>query len=264
MTETAVAEREGTELVQANDEAAAAAFGDAVDDRDLQLPLIQITQQMSRSVTDGKVSSGHFFNNVSGKDYGNELEFIPAVYQKGRFYVHNRDKDDEQTFVANGPVAPSTWPEQYAGRAFADIEDAEEQWRERVDAGEIEWGKGPPIVTTHNFVGLAVGDLDAPARISFSRTSAPAAKKIMSVVRWSRKPPYNSVFKLTLDERSVRNKPFFVAQAAQDRDSSDEERTAANGVFAAVKQAGGFGLSETDEEGQDKPKATTPAGGVEV
>lgn len=265
MTE-ALAEKEGQELVAA-DAAAAEEFVANVDDEDLQLPVIQLTQQLSRAVTDGKVDSGHWFNNVTGRDYGDELEFIIVAYQKGRFYVHNRDKQDEQSFVASSSVVPDTWPDQYVGQAFADVSDAEEQWKARVNAGEIEWGKGPPIVTTHNFVGLAVDDLDSPARIGLSRTSAPAAKKVLSAIRWSRKAPYASVFKFKLVGREKGGKPFYAAQAEQVRATEDSEVETAKDLFAAIKQAGAFALTG-EEASSDTPdagaKPETPKGGVSV
>lgn len=263
---TELEERTAQELATLDESAATDIVG-AIDDEDLQLPVIQITQQLSRAVTDGKVDSGHFYNNVSGRDYGDALEFIPVAYQKGRFYVHNRDKPDEQTFVASGSVAPDSWPEEMAGENFADIPEAEEQWKERVNAGEIEWGKGPPIVTTHNFVGLAVDDLHSPARIGLSRTSAPAAKKILSVIRWSRRAPYASTYKLKLVGREKGGKPFYAAQAEQGRQTEGPELAAAQELFAAIKQAGAFALTGEevgDEEKQAAAKPKTPAGGVDV
>lgn len=263
---TELEERSAAELATLDESAASDIVG-AIDDEDLQLPVIQITQQLSRAVTDGKVDSGHFFNNVTGKDYGDELSFIIVAYQKGRFYVHNRDKPDEQTFVANGPVAPDTWPSEYAGKTFADIPEAEEQWKERSNAGEIEWGKGPPIVTTHRFVGLAADDLDSPAAISLSRTSAPAAKKILSAIRWSRRAPYSSTFTLKLVGREKGGKPFYAAQATQGEQATDEQVSAAQELFAAIKQAGAFSLTGEEAATEDAPgqaKPETPAGGVEV
>jgi hypothetical protein len=265
----AVAEVEdkGTSLIPADEQALAAAGVADIDSEDLVLPVIQITQQLSRPVTDGKVASGHFFNSVTGRDYGDEIEFVIVRYGKGRFYVHNRDEDDERTYVANGPVAPDTWPEQYAGQNFADIPEAEEQWKERSNAGEIEWGKGPPIVTTHNFVGFALDEPGQPARIGLSRTSAPAAKKILTAMRFSRRSPWASSFKLSLKERTVRDKPFYVVQAEQGDQTESEIGDSAKELAAAIQEAGAFALNGEEVEDADKTKAAkpeTPAGGVAV
>jgi hypothetical protein len=250
------------------DEGLLAAQGLAqIDDADLVLPVIKLTQQLSRPVTDGKVSSGHFFNATAGKDYGEELEFIIVAYAKGRFYVHNRDKDDERTFVASGPVAPDTWPEEYAGQTFADIPDAEEQWKVRSNSGEIQWGKGPPIVTTHNFVGFPVDEPGSAARIGLSRTSAPTARKILTAMRMSQRPQWASTFVLSTKNREKGGKPFYIVQAEQGRQTTPEEVEAAKLLAYQIQQAGQFAL--TGEEVEDADKAATakpkaPAGGVSV
>jgi hypothetical protein len=250
------------------DESLLAAQGLAqIDDEDLVLPVIQLTQQLSRAVTDGKVPSGHFYDATAGKDYGENLEFIIVAYAKGRFYVHNRDKDDERTFVASGRVAPDTWPEPYAGQTFADISDAEEQWKARANAGEIEWGKGPPIVTTHNFVGFPVGEEGSAARLGLSRTSAPTARKILTAMRMSQRPQWASTFVLSTKVREKGGKPFFVVQAEQGRQTTPEEVEAAKVLAYQIQQAGQFALTgdeveEADKAAQAKPKA--PAGGVSV
>lgn len=264
----AVAEKPGSDLVPVDEQTLATRAISGIDEEDLVLPVIQVTQQLSRAVTDNKVSSGHFYNAVTGRDYGDELEFVIVGYQKGRFYVHNRDEDDEKSYVASGPVAPDSWPEQFAGRNFADIPEAEEQWKARANDpnDDHQWGRGPEIVTTHNYVGYVVDEPGLPARIGLSRTSAPAAKKINTVLSFSRRSPWASTFKLTLDEREVRNKPFFVVQASQGRQTETDEISAATELATRIQQAGAFAL--TGEEAVAEEKATakpdTPKGGVEV
>jgi len=263
---TELAAQPGADLANVDEAALAANAIGQIEDADLVLPVITVTQQMSRAVTDGDVESGHFYNAVSGEDYGDELQFIIVAYAKGRFYVHNRDEEDERTYVASGPVAPDTWPEEYAGKLFADIPDAEEQWKVRSNAGEIEWGRGPTIVTTHNYVGFVKGETGIPARIGLSRTSAPAAKKINTILRFGGSAPWASAVKLTLDRREVRQKPFFVVKATQGEQSAPEEIEAAKILAVQIQQAGTFALDggEATEEKVADAKPSTPSGGVEV
>lgn len=273
---TAVAETEseeqvGTDLIPADEKALAEAGIADIDSEDLVLPVISITQQLSKAVTDKKVESGHFYNSVTGTDYGDEIEFVIVRYGKGRFYVHNRDKDDERTYVANGPVAPDSWPEEYAGQNFADIPDAEEQWKARAndENDDHEWGHGPPIVTTHNYVGFVIDEPGLPGRIGLSRTSAPAAKKINTILKFSGRSPWASSIKLSLVERTVRNKPFFVVQATQGSQNSPEIGDSAKNLAQAIQQAGAFALTGEEVEDPDKAPAkgeqpATPKGGVNV
>jgi hypothetical protein len=260
-------QRKDAELAEGDAQRLAQAAIADIDPSDLQLPVIKIIQQMSKENTNGDAEPGTFFNTVTSESYGDELEFVIVRYAKGRFYVHNRDQEDERSFVANGKVAPDTWPEQYAGKTFVDIPDAEEQWKARSNAGEQEWGKGPPIVTTHNFVGFVADEPGVPARLGFSRTSAPAAKKVLSILSFSNREAWDSTFKFKLIPETKRNKTFYVAKSAQGAQTDVETRGAAQQLAALIEKAGSFALTGDEVEDADKSKGEkpqAPAGGVKV
>jgi hypothetical protein len=255
-------------LAERDAELAAGAVA-GIDKQDLVLPAIKPTQSLTREVVDGEVEAGVWFNTVTGEDYGKELEFVIVGYAKGRFYVHNRNEDGERTYVASGDTAPDSWPEEYAGRKFVDIEDAEEVWKKRANDpdDDHEFGKGPPITTTHNYVGFVLSEPGLPARLGLSRTSAPAAKKINTILRFGNRSPWASAIKLSLELREVRNKPFYVAKATQGSQSPPEVIEAAQKLAYEVQQAGAFALDGTEVEDADKgasEKPKTPAGGVAV
>lgn len=255
------------ELEAMSDELAAGAVA-GIDRSDLVLPTIKPTQQLTREVVDRQVDAGVWLNTVTGDDYGPDIEFVIVGYVKGRFLVHKRDTPEEKTYVANGPVAPDTWPEEYAGRHFADIEDAEEVWKKRSNDpdDDHEFGKGPPITTTHNFAGFVKGE-GIPARLGLSRTSATAARKILSVLEFSTRAPWASAFKLSLKLEEKGGKPYYVARATQGEQSDAETVAQAQRLAYDIKQSGAFALdgSEVEEADKDKgAKPETPAGGVEV
>lgn len=265
----ALAEKQGTDVAAYDEKALAAGAIAGIDQEDLVLPVIKITQQLSREVTDGNAESGHFINSVTGEDYGDSLDFVIVGYNKGRFLVHNRDEDDEKTYVASGPIAPDSWPPEYAGKAFADIPDAEEQWKARANDPEDphEWGRGPVIVTTHNYVGFSTSDPGMPARIGLSRTSAPAAKKINTLLKFSQRAPWASAVTIYLVGDAKGGKPYYVAKAKQGPQSDADTVESAKALAHQVQEAGAFALDgseveEADKAGTAKPKA--PAGGVSV
>jgi hypothetical protein len=256
-----------SKAVAVRDEAALAEQAvSGIDSKDLVLPVIQMTQQLSRAVTDGNAESGHFYNTVTGEDYGDSIEFVIVGYAKGRFLVYGRDTDEERTYVASGDVAPDSWPEEYAGQAFVDIPDAEEQWRARANDrnDSHEWGSGPPIVTTHNFVGFVTSEPSMPARVSISRTSAPAAKKILTALRFSGRAPWASTFNLAIDSREKRNKPYFVITAQQGQQTTPDQVESAQALASSIQEAGAFALDPADAAEDKSAKPKTPDGGVAV
>lgn len=46
------------------------------------VPRLLISQQLSQSVQDGSIQAGHFYNSVTGKDYGTSLDVIVCHFSK--------------------------------------------------------------------------------------------------------------------------------------------------------------------------------------
>lgn len=53
-----------------------------VTSSDTSTPLLLIAQQLSGVVDEGKVQAGHFYNSVTGEDYGDTLEIVACHYQR--------------------------------------------------------------------------------------------------------------------------------------------------------------------------------------
>jgi hypothetical protein len=49
---------------------------------ELSTPLLLIAQPMSKVVTDDKVKAGHFYNSITGEDYGDEVNVIVCHFDK--------------------------------------------------------------------------------------------------------------------------------------------------------------------------------------
>ena len=223
-----------TEVVPVDAQETALALAVAADldgDTDLVVPVLKICQSLTAEVVEGDAKAGDFINSLTQENFGNELTYTIAAYQKGRFYA---DKDTGRSYVSSEAIASESWPEEYAGRAFAEIDDAEERFRDAVNAGTIEWGSGPKISTTHNFIGLVDGS-PVPVRFSLMRTNAPAARKLKTMLRFSQ-AFWDSTFILKTEaKRSQRNEPFQALVVKQGGKTTPEQRQAAVQVAMAVK-----------------------------
>jgi hypothetical protein len=58
---------------------------------DLVIPRVKLLQPMSPEVQDKGMKEGHLINNLSQKDYGDTLEFIPITHTKSRIYWQDRE-----------------------------------------------------------------------------------------------------------------------------------------------------------------------------
>lgn len=204
-----------------------AAVNSTLDKTDFALPLISLTQPLSKAVQDGNASPGELVNSVTGKNYGGSVLFVLGHQFKGRFW----STENDGVYVATGDIIPHTWPHPDAGKPFADCADAEEQYKEAVNNGDKEWGKGPAISTTFNYVGYILEqDPDelgnVPVRFSLMRTSAPTARAINTLVGLLRHP-WDAALEIRAEKRSSNGRDYHRFAAAQARPTSDDEKVAA-------------------------------------
>lgn len=238
------------ELAPVSDEAQAAidAMKGEIDSSSLQLPAIKLTAELTREVKDGLVDEGHFFNTITGEDYGTEVKFLVAAFYKGRFF----SDDDGRGYPASALVAPDWWPEEYAGQAFVDIPDAEEQWKRAVNEKKQEWGKGPPIQTTYNFVGYVNDDLSLPARLTLKSANTPTARKMQTVLATGR-AFWDRVFTLKAVPASQGRYSFFRAEATLSGVPSSEAQQAAANLAVEFRNRG-IAEESAPEEAESKPR----------
>ena len=231
----------------AEQELALAMKADLEGETDLVVPVLKVCQSLTAEVVEGDAKPGDFLNSLTQENYGSEISFVVAAYQKGRFYS---DKETGRSYAAFGPVAPESWPEEYAGRAFTEIDDAEERFRDLVNAEKIEWGTGPKISTTHNFIGYVV-DSEVPVRLSLMRTNNGAARKLKTMLRFAA-APWDAVFILKTEaQRSSRNEPFQSVTVKQGEKTTAEQRSMAVAIAQAV--AGNRVADSTAGDIEDAP-----------
>jgi hypothetical protein len=195
---------------------------------------------------------------------------VVAFYQKGRFAA---DRDTNRSYAANGTdVIPAHWAdlvgEEFVGTPFSEYPDAEEQYKKRVNAKEIQWGKGPLISTTHVFTGIAlVEDLVTqevelqPVRLSLQRTNVPVVKKWMTLrqSKLRNKPFWDKVFTLETEKKTYDRGMAYNLKVSLGRDTSAEEREAAVQLAQAV-MAGR--VADNAEGAVDAPVEPDAKGGL--
>jgi len=274
----------GTEIEQANPAAAAlgltnSEYDDLIagqeeefSDDSIQIPILKIGQPLTKEVQAEQAEPGEFINTLSGEGLGNEIDFIVAYYQPGRFAA---DRETNKAYVAFGDEIPEAWEPvvgaQFVGTRFDQHPDAEETYKERVNNKEIEWGKGPMISTTHNYTGLVLvpGDDDTvemqPVRLSLQRTNMPSVRKINGLKRMSLRgqPFFNRVFALSTERKSFAKGAAFLLVPKLTRETTPEERIVALDLAKLVR-AGRVADNQAAGAGADAPVEPDAKGGLGV
>lgn len=246
-----------TELAPAD---IASAFGQ-IESKDLILPVVKLAQSLTKEVTEGTVKPGQFVNSLTGTVYGTGFEFIIAAYFKGRFYATK-----DESFFTNALVIPDHWDHPDAGKPFTESDDAEERYVAAVNAELREWGSGPPIQTTHNYVGYVVGQEDdelgvIPVRLSLMKSSSKTARSLNTLLRLA-KDPTKRIFNISSESKNGPKGTYFIVAASQGRLAEPEEQAAAvalaqDYLHAQVQLTG-------DGDAEQKPEKPEPTGGLDV
>lgn len=248
------------------------------DEASFQTPILKIGQPLTREVQNEQAEAGEFINTLTGEGIGDEIDFVVAYYQQGRFAA---DRDSNKAYVAFGDLIPEAWGEllgeQFVGTRFDQHPDAEETYKARVNNKEIEWGKGPPISTTHNYTGLALvnvldedgvetGEIEMqPVRLSLQRTNMPSVRKINSLKRMSlrNRPFWDKVFHLSTERKTFAKGTAFLLVPKLARDTTEAERLAAVELAQAVA-AGRVTDNQAGDSAADAPVEPDAKGGLGV
>jgi hypothetical protein len=232
-----------------------------------QTPILKLCQPLTREVQEDQAEAGDFLNTLSGETLGTQIDFIVSYYEKGRSAA---DRKNNRYYIAFSDAIPDSWSdlvgEEFVGTPFAEYPDAEEEYKRRVNSGEIEWEKGPLISTTYNYTGYVivpppVGDEDGeaelqPVRLSLQRSNKKAADKINTIRRaiLRGKPLWDKVLELSTARKTFNSGTAYVLNVKAGRDTTAEEREAAGDLALAV--IGGRTVANEDAEA---PAAAAPA-----
>lgn len=223
---------------------------------DIELPAIRLAQGISDSVADGLAKAGEFVNSLTDENYGSEFEFVFAYFFYGQAFAVKEPKFFGAT---TADIIPSNWPHKDAGKPFVESDDYEDNFKRLVNNGEREWGSGPGFSTTYNFIGFRPGEHDLPERLSFMRSSTPAAKKLLTLFRLDR-AMWNSPYKITCKKGESDKGNYFVAEV-----SKIKETTAPEDIKAAIELAktlrdadsGSFNLTGDEPDAATQPSVSS-------
>lgn len=243
----------------AEEAALVAANQSEVDASEFTVPVLKLAQPLTDEVTSGEARPGQFILSLTGDAYDGPFEFIVAGKGKGRF---RPGRNGERTLVAyDTNEVPESWTDDpFKGQPFSEHPDAEEQYSARANAGEIEWGSGPPIQTTYNFTGYIVGE-DVPVRISLRRTSAPQAKKWTTLLDAVLRGRYwDKVFVVNSVQQKNDKGAYYVADVKLGRAATAAEKTQAIQLATALRNQKVSVVGET----ADVISEPDAAGGLDV
>lgn len=256
--------------VSAEEQALAEKIKAKADPKDFKLPALKLAQGQSREAQEGLAEPGQYVNSLSGYNYGETVEFIVADQFKGRFWHEGNDGNGA---AAQGDVIP--WPDHPDhGKLFVDSPDAEETFRAEVAEGSREWGSGPGISTTFNFVGVAIPDAEwakaeeldpdpTPVVLRLMRTSKSAGEKLTTFVNAMSKTPWDYVYKLSANRREKGRYAYHVVTVERGDEATAEQRQLA--VDLAVQAQGGIVVDDPTGEpgGEAKPAKPADTGGAD-
>lgn len=252
------AELELSEALAAEEAALVEANQAEVDASEFVIPILKLAQPLTDEVTAGEAKPGEFVLALTGESFAPPVEFIVAGKGKGRF---KPGRKGERTLVAyDTNIVP--WKEDpFYGKPFSEHPDAEEQFRARVDAGDEEWGSGPPIQTTFNYTGYLIGS-EVPVRLSLRRTSAPAARKwntLLDAVLRGRF--WDKTFTVSSEQQKNDQGAFYVVTVNQGRSTTPAEKMQAIQLATALRNQQ---VTTVGDENDGPTKEPEAQGGLEV
>jgi hypothetical protein len=256
-------------------EAVLAAQAAEFNTTDLHVPILKVAQALTREVSNGSAVAGEFVNTLTGEGVGSNLGLIVAFYSKGRA---GSEGPGERYYTSQDfEIIPPHWGdwlgEQFVGTRFDEHPDAEEMFKERVNAKEIEWGRGPKISTTHNYTGYAIvpGVVDedgeaqpdevSPVRLSLKRTDMESVRRINSMfqMKMRNQPIWSRVLDLSTVEKTGKGAKYYGVGVKLGRVTTPEEREMALDLAVAVSQG-----RVTDNDAAEAKVAPAAKGGLDV
>ena len=223
------------------------------DDSQIQIPILKVCQPLTKEVRREKIAqAGQFLNSLTQEVFDGPIEFVVVHFEKGRF----RANDDNEVICTGREGACGCHEVPYT-----ECPDSEEQYRAAVKRGEKEWGKGPPCATTYNFTGYVLGS-DMPVRLSLMRKAAKPAKKLLTLLRFS-KAPWDRVYEISTFDAQQGDYDFVGVNVRQGRNTEPDERQAAVNLAQALRTRDAEIVGEHDEAPETEAEREKPADSID-
>lgn len=248
----------------------------------VRVPLLTVGQKLTKEVDEGNAEEGEFINKLLGEGIGDKIAFIIVAHHKGRAF---QDKKNNRYFVSDDfDTIPESWAEatgfgpEWIGTPFAEHPDADEMFREAVNNGDRDWGSGAPVKTQHVYTGYAItspiveegeevdpDDVEyQPVRLAIkitNRANKDTVEQIRQLkqIKLRNKPFWAKVFDLSTVRKTFGGGSAYVVQAKIGRDTTDEERERAFGLYADLQRGN---VVEAGEETVEAAPSTEGGLGV--
>lgn len=212
---------------------------------------------------------GDFVNSITGQVYGPKIEFLVGHYETGRFYGPRDAKGNPtgEAFVA-GPdtIVPGNWPENFRGRVFAELPEAKERFQQLVNDGTIdEWGSGPPIQTTHNYVGVVIDPAPSgeqiPVRLSLKSSDEREAKQLNTLITAPVHPWDNALALYTERKQFDQGAAFVIRDEGYGAEPENDDRRRAAEIALYAEQGNLVSAGDDKAEAQAPRKPREPGTG---
>lgn len=234
------------------------------DTDDMVTPRLAIAQGLTSEVSNGTARSGEFVDKLAGVGIGTPIEVVVSAFRKGRFLSIQGENRVYRSRDFRG-IVPSDWPIADAGNvSFLDHPEADETYRARVNSEEIEFGSGPKISTTWDFV-LHVVDEDheflMPFELSLMRAQVPSARKLKQLLdRQGSKGYWGRTFVLGTYLKEFRNgNKAYIMTVEPGRVTTEDEKAAAVRLALAARSNQVDVRGDEDVDAKPAPAKATGA-----
>ena len=209
-----------------------------LDSTDLTIPLVKLTQGLTREAMNGTAKVGDWINSISEQSYGRELSIVVIRVLKGWVIFGEKDTPDEGKMLArlfhNG-VIPTLNPE------LIEEKDASGNFTGNVKPSLLEWTKGengkadkaPVAALSYTYLVMVNGE--DIGNITMSKTALKTAKKLNTLLKLKNEPTFCNQFKLGSEYREDGQKKFYVPVIKPDGKTDEATREKAYNFLMAMR-----------------------------
>jgi len=224
---------------------------DDMDQDDLIIPYAKLMQPLSPEVQDDEHAAkvGDIVNSLTGHVYGNNIKFVPIVFQKRRIKWIPRDNGGGMECASNNAQFPDT-AEMFAERCAA---CPFSKWQKDDAGGPL----APECDLMYVFPAIVVGKVDNENKliaISFGKTSFKAGKRLVNIARMAGGDIFSKPYTLTTHKVKNDKGVFFVLDAEMAGKLSKEDYQEAEGYFDMLDN---MKYKLHDEQVDDTPVAAS-------
>lgn len=212
-----------------------------VANEDLVMPRVRLLQALSAEVSGGDSRAGTLCNSLTGEEYGDNIEVIFAMFLKNRVFFAEALKEP--------PVCSS--PDALNGNLGVCAQCPHSAWKKKGEEGKRG---GPDCTLFYNFPAIILSGApdrtltEMLASVSFGRTSAKAAMKLLSKVKLSGKNWWDKIYTIGTEQKTGPKGVYYILTIEDGRDTTEQERKVAFSFHQQYK--GRVEISHIDPEGE--------------